>query len=114
MDEIKKYCGISGCLGAGSNAFVISPKEWVESTDAIGIFSKSGRYGGRNKDGGGYYRVIRLFNIGKKFRNTMDIQQKYREEFNKDVYSEECCMQPSSSYSDEYVRWLEEQVKNCS
>lgn len=31
---------------SGSNAFVLSPKEWVESTNAIGIFSKSGRYGG--------------------------------------------------------------------
>ena len=31
---------------SGSNSFVLSPKEWVETTDAIGIFSKSGRYGG--------------------------------------------------------------------
>ncbi|WP_299430385.1 KilA-N domain-containing protein [uncultured Maribacter sp.] len=31
---------------SGSNAFVLSPKEWVETTNAIGIFSKSGRYGG--------------------------------------------------------------------
>ncbi len=44
----------------------------------------------------------------------MDIKQKYREQFNKDVYSDDCCMQPTSSYSDEYVRWLEEQVKKCS
>jgi|11_taG_2_1085331.scaffolds.fasta_scaffold08223_7 hypothetical protein len=44
----------------------------------------------------------------------MDIKQKYREKFNKEVYSDECCMQPTSSYSDEYVRWLEQQVKNCS
>ena len=44
----------------------------------------------------------------------MDIKQEYREKFNKDVFSDECCMQPSASYSDEYVRWLEQQVKNCS
>lgn len=31
---------------AGSNAFTMSPKKWIESTDAIGIVSKAGRYGG--------------------------------------------------------------------
>jgi len=31
---------------AGSNAFTMSPKKWIESTNAIGIVSKSGRYGG--------------------------------------------------------------------
>lgn len=31
---------------AGLNSFVISPKRWIESTNAIGIVSKSGRYGG--------------------------------------------------------------------
>lgn len=31
---------------AGSNYFVLSPKKWIESTNAIGIISKSGRYGG--------------------------------------------------------------------
>ena len=31
---------------AGLPTFVLSPKQWVEKTDAIGIFSKSGRYGG--------------------------------------------------------------------
>jgi hypothetical protein len=31
---------------AGTPAFVMSPKQWVEKTDAIGIFSKKGRYGG--------------------------------------------------------------------
>src|SRR5438552_305637 len=30
---------------AGSNAFVLSPQKWIESTQAIGIVSKSGRYG---------------------------------------------------------------------
>lgn len=28
------------------NAFTLSPKKWIESTNAIGIVSKSGRYGG--------------------------------------------------------------------
>jgi len=31
---------------AGSNAFTMSPKKWIEHTAAIGIISKSGRYGG--------------------------------------------------------------------
>ena len=31
---------------AGSNAFVLNPQKWVEKTNAIGITSKSGRYGG--------------------------------------------------------------------
>ncbi len=31
---------------AGANAFTMSPKKWIEVTDAIGIVSKSGRYGG--------------------------------------------------------------------
>lgn len=31
---------------AGSNYFVLSPQRWIESTRAIGITSKSGRYGG--------------------------------------------------------------------
>lgn len=31
---------------AGSNSFTLTPKRWIESTNAIGIISKSGRYGG--------------------------------------------------------------------
>lgn len=31
---------------AGLHAFILSPKKWVESTNAIGIFSKAGKYGG--------------------------------------------------------------------
>lgn len=31
---------------AGANAFTMSPKKWIESTNAIGIMSKPGRYGG--------------------------------------------------------------------
>ncbi len=33
-------------LRAGSNAFTLSPKRWVEATAAIGMYSKSGRNGG--------------------------------------------------------------------
>jgi len=31
---------------AGTNAFVLTPQKWIEKTRAIGIISKSGRYGG--------------------------------------------------------------------
>jgi len=30
----------------GLNSFTMSPKKWIEGTNAIGIVSKSGRYGG--------------------------------------------------------------------
>lgn len=33
-------------MQAGLASFVLSPSQWVEKTDAIGIFSKLGRYGG--------------------------------------------------------------------
>jgi hypothetical protein len=38
FDQFKK--------NAGSNYFVLSPQKWIEQTNAIGIVSKSGRYGG--------------------------------------------------------------------
>ncbi len=31
---------------AGLNSFVMTPKRWIETTNAIGIVSKAGRYGG--------------------------------------------------------------------
>ncbi len=31
---------------SGANAFLMSPKKWIEATNAIGIQSKAGRYGG--------------------------------------------------------------------
>ena len=31
---------------AGSNGFILSSKNWINSTNAIGIISKAGRYGG--------------------------------------------------------------------
>ena len=31
---------------AGANHFVLSPQRWIGSTHAIGLISKSGRYGG--------------------------------------------------------------------
>jgi hypothetical protein len=31
---------------AGSNSFVLTPQKWIEHTNAIGIVTKAGRYGG--------------------------------------------------------------------
>jgi len=31
---------------AGANSFVLSPQKWITSTNAVGIITKSGRYGG--------------------------------------------------------------------
>lgn len=31
---------------AGLNSFTLTPKQWIEKTDAIGLISKAGRYGG--------------------------------------------------------------------
>lgn len=31
---------------AGLNSFVLTPKQWIEKTDAVGIVSRAGRYGG--------------------------------------------------------------------
>ena len=31
---------------AGYNSFTLSPKKWVEKTEAIGMIAKGGRYGG--------------------------------------------------------------------
>jgi hypothetical protein len=33
-------------INAGLNSFGLTPKQWIEKTGAIGIISKSGRYGG--------------------------------------------------------------------
>ena len=31
---------------AGLNSFTLTPKQWIEKTNAIGLLSKAGRYGG--------------------------------------------------------------------
>ncbi len=45
---------------AGLPSFVLSPSQWVEKTNAIGIFSKSGRYGGNKTPMRKAICVIRL------------------------------------------------------
>ena len=43
---------------AGLNRFVMTPTKWIEQTNAIGIVSKAGRYGGGKFDS---WKVIMLF-----------------------------------------------------
>jgi hypothetical protein len=31
---------------AGLNSFVLTPRQWIDTTSAVGLVSKSGRYGG--------------------------------------------------------------------
>jgi hypothetical protein len=33
-------------MSAGLNSIVLSPQKWINTTQAIGVISKSGRYGG--------------------------------------------------------------------
>jgi hypothetical protein len=33
-------------VNQGSNSFTLTPQKWIEATNAMGIISKSGRYGG--------------------------------------------------------------------
>ena len=33
-------------MQAGLNSFTLTPKQWIEKTGAIGVISKTGRYGG--------------------------------------------------------------------
>ena len=50
---------------AGANAFTMSPKKWIENTGAIGIESKSGRYGGT------YAQQILLLNLRRGYHLSL-------------------------------------------
>jgi hypothetical protein len=39
-----EFDGIKNMVG--SNSFSLTPKRWIEATNAIGVVSKTGRYGG--------------------------------------------------------------------
>ena len=65
-------------MQAGLPSFVLSVSEWIEKTDAIGIYAKSGRYGGTyaHKDiafefGAAISAVFRLFLI-KEFQRLKE------------------------------------------
>ncbi len=45
-------------MQAGGNAFVLSPKKWIENTQAIGLLSKSGCYGGFRKSAAPIYHLF--------------------------------------------------------
>jgi hypothetical protein len=45
---------------AGRNAFVMTPQKWIDSTNAIGIISKSGRYGGTYAHSDSRYSLVSI------------------------------------------------------
>ena len=49
---------------AGANAFTMSPSKWIKGTNAIGIISRSGRYGGT------YAHKVRL-NLPHGYRRNL-------------------------------------------
>ena len=49
---------------AGLNAFTLSPMRWIEATNAIGLVSKSGRYGG----------TYAISDIAFKFANWVSVE----------------------------------------
>ena len=49
---------------AGLNAFTLSPTRWIEATNAIGLASKSGRYGG----------TFAISDIAFKFANWVSVE----------------------------------------
>ena len=53
---------------AGYNTFSMSPKKWIEATNAIGIITKSGRYGG-----GTYAHKDIAFNFGMWLSPTFQL-----------------------------------------
>ncbi len=74
---------------AGLNSFNLTPKKWIEATNAIGIISKSGRYGGTyaHKDlafefGAWISPMFKLLLI-KEFQRLKEIEtNKYNLEWN--------------------------------
>jgi hypothetical protein len=67
---------------AGLNAFTLSPQKWIETTAAIGIASKSGRYGGpfAHKDiafkFASWISIEFELYIGKEFQRLKEEEQK--------------------------------------
>ena len=67
---------------AGLNAFALSPQEWIDTTNAIGIIAKSGRYGGMyaHKDiafkFASWISVEFEWHIVKEFRRLKEEEQK--------------------------------------
>ena len=47
-------------IHSGSNTFTMSPQKWISSTNAIGIVSKSGRYGGTYAHSDSRYSLVSI------------------------------------------------------
>ena len=89
---------------AGLNRFVMTPTKWIEQTNAIGIVSKAGRYGGGTNAKAkanaaiGIPELIEIA-IGKHFRKNQEDKHKrdakygwyrYDSQFALPVYNDKC------------------------
>ena len=65
---------------AGLNSFLLSPKQWIEKTNAIGMISKSGRYGGTYAHKDIAFEFASWISIGFKLYVTKEFQRLKNEE----------------------------------
>jgi hypothetical protein len=68
---------------AGFNHFVLSPKKWIENTGAIGLFSKSGKYGGTFAHKDIAYEFASWVSVEFKFYLIKEFQRLKQEENNR-------------------------------
>jgi hypothetical protein len=67
---------------AGSNYFILSPQRWIETTNAIGLVSKSGRYGGTFAHKDIAFEFASWISIEFKLYLIKEFQRLQQEEFN--------------------------------
>lgn len=68
---------------AGLNSFVLTPKRWIETTNAIGIISKSGRYGGTFAHKDIAFEFASWISIEFKLYIIKEFQRLKEEEYNR-------------------------------
>lgn len=68
---------------AGSNSFALTPKRWINSTNAIGIVSKTGRYGGTFAHKDIAFEFASWLNAEFKFYLIKEFQRLKEEENNR-------------------------------
>ena len=66
---------------AGANYFVLSPKKWIETTNAIGLISKSGRYGGTYAHKDIAFEFATWISVEFKFYLIKEFQRLKEEEY---------------------------------
>ena len=68
---------------AGLNAFTLSPQKWVKTTNAIGIISKSGRYGGTSAHKDIAFKFASWISVEFELYIVKEFQRLKQEEQNK-------------------------------